>query len=201
MSDEKKKEKLRLIKNKDLTDPVVILDLLKDAILRKPTDKEEVAEALRRTFIKYEQQQRLFLVAAANAELPRIVKLMTFLESCEKELFGKLRLENATNRELIKMYALAQSHLTTSLDAVKKVADMRLEALKAIGGADGLEKMFSTMGEEDDPEGLNTLAGLPMLDAQQRDNVRKLISGLINSVSEDDSVEPIDELDTDTPED
>ena len=174
----------------DITDPVQVLDLLKDAILRKPVDRELAAEALRSVLKNYEQQNRVFLIAAANAELPRIVRIMEFINSCEGEIFGDKRVKDATTKELIRMYALAQSNLLSSLDNVKKVADMRLDAIRAAGGAMGAERLFSVEDEE-----LNALAGLPALDAQGRDRVRKLVTGLVESIEKDDSVEVDDEDD------
>jgi hypothetical protein len=179
-------------KKTNLQDPLEVLELLKDAILRKDVDKSEVADALKQVLKNYEQQNRVFLIAAANAELPRVVRLMSFLHTCEGELFDSERVEDASTKELIRMYALGQSHLLSSLDNLKKVADMRLDALRAAGGAQGAEKLFS--GEKDAE--LNALAGLPTLDAQSRDRVRRLVTGLVDAMEKDDSVS-VDEDDDD----
>lgn len=176
----------------DLTDPLEVLDLLKNAILRKPVDKSQAADALRQVLKSYEAQNRVFLIAAANAELPRIVRIMSFLQSCEEELFRSDRLKDATTKELVRVYALAQANMLSSLDNVKKVADMRLDALKAAGGATGVERIFDMKDEE-----LNAMAGLPSLDAQGRDRVRKLVTGLVDAIEKDDSVEEDEEDDTD----
>lgn len=171
-------------KHTDLSDPLQVLELLKDAITRRPVDKEEVAQALRQVLQNWEQQHRLFLIAGANAELPRIVRLLNFITSAESELFSENRLKNSTTRELTKMYALAQSNLLAGLDNVKKVADMRLDALRAAGGLDEAERLFDIEREDD----LNALAGLPSLDAPSRDKVRKLLTGLVDSINKDNSV-------------
>jgi hypothetical protein len=191
----------KLVKNlpKDLSDPIEVLDLIKDAILRRPTDREEAAKALRQVLKNYESQNRVFLIAAANAELPRILRLLQFLTSCETEMFKVERLEDASNKELIRMYALAQANLMSGLDNIKKVADMRIEALRAAGGGDGVKKLF----ELGDDKEVNALAGLPSLDAPARDRVRKLVSGLVDIIEEDESVSEYveDESSGDDPED
>lgn len=185
----KDKNTLPTLRNKvNLTDPLEVLELLKDAILRRPVDKEETAAALRQILKSYEQQNRVFMIAAANAELPRVVRLMQFLHDAEVELFQDERLADTSTKELIKLYALGQANLLASLDNVKKVADMRLDAMRAAGGAVGVEKLFS-MDKDDE---VNALAGLPALDSQSRDRVRKLISGLVESIEKDDSVEEDD---------
>jgi hypothetical protein len=183
----------------DLTDPLEILNLLKDAILRKPVDQADAAAALRQVLKNYEQQNRVFLIAAANAELPRVVRLMEFLHACEGAMFEDDRLKDASTKELIRMYALAQANLLASLDNVKKVADMRLDALRAAGGSAGAEKLFQMEDKE-----LDAIAGLPTLDAQGRDRVRKLVTGLIEAIEKDDSVAPDeddDESSTDNSDD
>lgn len=181
----------------DLTDPLEVLDLLKDAILKRPVNPEEASQAVRQVLRNYEQQNRLFMIAAANAELPRVVRLLNFLTQCEEILFDKSRLENASTRELSRIYAMAQSNLVIGLDNIKKVADQRLDALRAAGGADGMERMFNMESEEE----LNALAGLPSLDSTSRDKVRKLMSGLADIMDKDNSVvdvEDDDESDLDT---
>ena len=131
------------------SDPIHVLKLLQDAILKKPNlDQEEVLQALHGVLSKYEQHNRVFLIAAAKAELPRVIRLMEFINSCESNLLNADRLERASTKELIKIYALAQSNLLTSVDSIRKVADMRLEALKAAGGADGVAKLFDMKGSE-----------------------------------------------------
>ena len=180
----------------DLSDPLEVLEILKDAILKRPVDRDTAATALKQVLKNYEQQNRVFLIAAANAELPRVVRLMSFIHLCEDMMFSPKRLEAASNKELIRMYALAQAHLLSGLDNVKKVADMRLDALRAAGGAASVEKMF---GASDDKE-LDDIAGLPTLDPQSRDKVRKLVTGLIDSIDKDDAIQDNEE-DDDEPAD
>lgn len=198
MASDDKFKGLHLVRDRaDLSDPLEVLELLRNAILRKSVDKEEVAKALRQVLNKWEQQNRVFLIAAANAELPRIVRLLNFINSAEDELFCPDRVKKSTTRELTKMYALAQTNLMTGLDSVKRVADMRLDALKAAGGADGAERIFDIEKEED----LNALAGLPSLDATSRDRVRKLMTGLIDAIDKDDSVQEDDDAPKDHTDD
>lgn len=194
-SDDPKNRHLTLVKGKDLSNPIEVLEVLRDAILRKSSaDREEAAKALRQVLKDYEQQNRVFLIASANAELPRIVRLLNFLSDCEEVMFTKERLESASTKELMRMYALAQSNLLSGLDNVKKIADMRLDALRAAGGADGVEKIFNI--EKDDE--LNALAGLPALDSVGRDRVRKLVDGLVDSLDNDDSVTEDDDEESPT---
>lgn len=176
-------------KGETLQDPIKLLDLLKNAILRKPVDKDLVSDAIKQATSEYEARNRIFLIAAANAELPRIVRLLSFINQCEEEMYKDERIEDASTRELLKMYALAQSNLMSGLDSVKKVADMRLELLQAAGGADGMKSLFDSDTE------LNALSDLPGLDSKGRDNVRKVIGGLVESISKDTSVTDNDEDD------
>ena len=118
---------------------------------------------------------------------------MNFISNAEEAMFTESRLENASTKELTRMYALAQAHMLSSLDNVKKVADMRLDAMRAAGGAEGVAKMFGTGSDEE----LNALAGIPALDAPGRDKVRKLISGLVDAMDADDSVQLDDSDDSD----
>ena len=195
---EKKKEDLglQIVDTPQLDDPLEVLALLKDAILNKSYDKAAVAEALRQVLGQYEAKNRLFLIAAANAELPRILRLLTFLQECEEELFTPGRIDGASTKDLIKLYALAQSTTMAGLDNVKKVADMRLDIMRAAGGGDGLNSLFGDKENE-----INPLKDLPGLDPQSRDRVRRLVTGLVDSVLDDDSVSENDESSSDDPED
>ena len=175
------------IKSSDgLDDPLKLLDLLKDAILRKPNvDKHAASAALRQVMHNYEAQNRVFLIAAANAELPRIVRLLSFIDTCEKELFSDERYMCASTRDLIRLYALSQSHLIHSLDSVKKVADMRLEIMNATSD-DGIGGLFDSESKE-----LSALSEIS-LDSNSRDRVRKVITGLIESIDKDDRTTVVD---------
>ena len=169
----------------DLTDPLEVLEILKNAIQRRRDQDPEIAKtALKQVLSNYEAQNRIFMIAAANAELPRIIRLLSFLNVAEEELFTGKRLENMESRELLKLYTLAQSNLLSSTDVVKKVADMRLEIAKA--GGEGVGGLFANESTND----LNALAGIPGMDAQQRDRVRKTVSGLLEAINKDDSVTP-----------
>ncbi|MCG8432500.1 MAG: hypothetical protein MJA83_00540 [Gammaproteobacteria bacterium] len=196
--DDDKHRHLSIVREgESLSDPLAILELLKDAILNKPTfDRSKVSEALRKTLEKYETKNRIFLIAAANAELPRIVRLLEFINSCESAMFNPDRIEEASMKELLRLYALTQSNLLSSLDNVKKVADMRLEFLKAGAGEGGIGNLF----EED--KQIGALQDLPGLDPQERDRVRNTVMGLLKSIESDDSLKVSeDEPSEDTTED
>jgi len=181
-------ESLVVKEEPQLDDPIKLLDLLKDAILRKPSvDKHAASQALRQVMHNYEAQNRVFLIAAANAELPRIVRLLSFIDSCEEELFSPERYVSASTRDLTRLYALAQSHLLQGLESVKKVADMRLEVMKASGGADGVGGLFDAESKE-----LNALSDIS-LDANSRDKVRKVVSGLMKAIERDDKLTKVGE--------
>ena len=160
-------------------DPIKVLDTLKDAILSREVDHVRATQALKQVMHKYETKSRVFMIAAAQAELPRIVRLMSFLSTCEEEMFKEERLRSSSTRELTRMYALAQSTLITSIDNVKKVADMRLELMRAGKG----DALFDTDSDE-----FKEMAGLPGLDATKRDRVRRVIGGLMDSIDKDTSV-------------
>lgn len=173
-----------IIEDKPIDDPIELLELVRDAILRKSVDQGKVSKAVNQVLHKYEMQNRVFMIAAANAELPRIVRLLNFLTTCEEEMFDSSRISGSSTKELIRMYALAQSNLVTGLDNVKKVADMRLEMLRA-GSSD--------RGVFEPEEDLDNLSKLPGLDSTSRDRVRKIVSGLVEAIDKDDSVEDYDE--------
>lgn len=179
----KDKPELSLVpQDTNLEDPLEILELLKDAILNRDYDKHNVASALKQTLDKYETKNRIFLIAAANAELPRIVRLLQFINTCEEEMFKTDRIEGASTKDLIRMYALSQSNLMTGLDNVKKVADMRLEFLRAGAGEGGIGSLF------DEDKNMSALADLPGLDARNRDKVRNTVQGLLDSIEKDESL-------------
>jgi len=174
-----------------LSDPIELLRLLQDAILNKAYDKSEVSDALRTVLSKFEAKNRTFLIAAAHAEIPRVLRLMSFLTQCEEAMVDEEMklIENASLKDMTKLYALAQGTLVTSLDNIKRVADMRIDAMKA---GVTMDDLFSSDSEA------NALADLPGLDSGKRERVRKLIEGLAESVADDDSVEEDDSPDDDT---
>lgn len=180
----------------NLDDPLKILEILKDAIIRKPVDPDILSQALKQTLSKYEAQNRLFLIAAANNQLPRIVRLLSFIERTETVLFSEERIKDATTKELTRLYALAQSNLLDGMETVKKVADMRLEMQQG-QSADGLEAIFD-YSESDE---LNALSNLPGLDAPGRDRVRKIVAGLLEGIEKESLPADTADLDEDLEED
>ncbi len=170
-----------------LRDPLKILEVLKEAILRRQVDLPLLSKAVKQVLENYEFQNRMFMVAAANAELPRVLKLLSFIDSCENEVFKPARVERASTKELSRLYALAQSNLMSGLDRIKRVADMRLEMVRATGSGSGdMSDLFKPTQDIDE------LTGMPSLDSQGRDKVRKIIDGVLKTLDEDTSVETDD---------
>jgi hypothetical protein len=170
-----KKDKPGIVEKKKLVidDPLEALRIVENAISRKEVDPEMVVIALRQVLSEYEQQLRVFSIAAARAEIPRVVNLLKFVSELESRTFDPVRLETMTDKDLIRLYTLSQAALTTSLDNIKKVADMRLEMLQA--GAKP-ESMLSTAAEELAPFAL---------DAPKRERIRNIIAILAEEEDDD----------------
>jgi len=173
-----------------IEDPLELLDTIKDAILRRQTDPAKVTQALRQVLSKFEVQNRVFLVASAQSEVDRIVRILKFLSDCEAELFDHEKVKDYSVKQLTRLYALAQSNLLMSMDNVRKVADMRLDMMNK-----GDATNPALLGAES-PE-LEAMASMPGLAPSERDRVRKLMSRLNEAIEKDDSVvEDTDDDDT-----
>lgn len=167
-----------------IDDPLKVLEVLKDAILRRSVDPAQAVTAVHQVLKNFEEQNRLFLIAAANAQMPRILRLMTFINEAEEELFKPARVREASTRDLTRMYALAQTMVLNAVTDIKQVADMRLEVLRATGGSpeDATKKLFGSL------EKSNEMSDVPGLTATSRDRVRKIVSGLMEAIEKDDTV-------------
>ncbi len=164
-----------------ITDPIELIDTLKDAILRRAVDKEKVLQAIKQVLSGYETQNRIFLIGTAQVELSRIVRLMRFVSNVEEELFKEERMDSANTKDLIRAYALAQTNLVSSLDNVKRIVDMRLELQKA-----GMSNPAALLNP--DSEEVQALSQLPGLDARGRDKVRQLVGMISDAINKDTSV-------------
>jgi hypothetical protein len=119
------------------------------------------------------------MVAVANRQLARILRLMRSLDEIENLIANPDVIAKMEPRDLIKAYALQQSNLMSSLDYVKKVADMRIELATAQAA---IANSLTTREVEE----INALSGLPKLSPQQRGNVRRIVEGLVRDIAEDD---------------
>jgi hypothetical protein len=154
-----------------ISDEKKVMEGLVDAITEQHTKPELVEQAVRQTVHKYENKLRVFAIAAANRQLRRIIRLIDTLDVMEEELNDPGRLAGMESKDLIRLYSVTQGNLTTSLDYVKKVLDMRMELAQAMGAMSSKEQ-----------DEIETLSGLPTLNSTQRDKVRRLISGMTEEV-------------------
>lgn len=172
---------LEIVLNEALSNPLQderkVLETIVGAITAKCTDPDLIRQAVRQTVTNYENQLRVFMIALANQQLSRILRLTRSLDEIEERFQNKELLDNMNSKDLVRLYAVQQSNLVHSLDYVKRVADMRIELAAA-------QAAVST-SLLDDKEEVEKLSGLPKLTAQQRNNVRKIIEGLVKDVSEE----------------
>lgn len=149
------------------------LEIIVEAITSKYVDSSLVEQIVKQTVFNYETKLRVFAIAAANRQLNRILRLITILDDLEEELGKPERFRGMDDKELVKLYAVVQSNLSTSLDYVKKVIDFRLE----------LQQAQASMLSPTEKENIDAMSGLPTLDASQRDKVRRLIQGIAEDVT------------------
>ena len=149
------------------------LEIIVEAITSKYVDSSLVEQVVKQTVFNYETKLRVFAIAAANRQLNRILRLITILDDLEEELGKPERFRGMDDKELVKLYAVVQSNLSTSLDYVKKVIDFRLE----------LQQAQASMLSPTEKESIDAMSGLPMLDSHQRDKVRRLIQGIAEDVT------------------
>jgi hypothetical protein len=164
-----------------------VLEILVEAILSKSTDLPLIEKAVKQTVLNYEMQLRVFMVGVANRYLSRCLRLITQLDQIEERLNDPDTLKTMNSKDLIKVYSLAQSNLTASLEYVKKVVDMRLELQQAQAA------VTNTITGRELAE-LEAISGLPKLSTQQRDTVRKIVEGLFRDVKNDIAEEPRKEV-------
>jgi hypothetical protein len=169
--DDVDKEVRRLLA-RPISDEKVVIETLVDAITEKYAKPELVEQAVKQTIHKYENKLRVFSIAAANRQLRRILRLIDTLDVMEEELNDPDRLAGMKDQDLIRLYSVMQGNLSTALDYVKKVVDMRMELAQAT----------SAIMSAKEQEEIDALSGLPTLDSTQRDKVRRLISGMTEDV-------------------
>lgn len=180
--DPKSAEDIERVLSRLLTRPLQdedkVLELIVNAITAKYTDPGVVNQAVKQAISNYENQLRVFMVAVANRQLARMLRLMRSLDQIERQLEDSETIGRMEPRDLIKVYALQQSNLSEGLEYIKKIADMRIELATAQAA------ITNTLTTRDVDE-INTLSGLPKLSAQQRHNVRRLVEGLVRDISDD----------------
>lgn len=165
--------------SRPIQDEDKVLEVIVGAITAKYTDPGLVSQAVKQAIQNYENQLRVFMVAVANRQLARILRLMRSLDEIENLIANPEVIAKMEPRDLIKAYALQQSNLMSSLDYVKKVADMRIELATAQAA---IANSLTTREVEE----INALSGLPKLSPQQRGNVRRIVEGLVRDIAEDD---------------
>jgi len=166
--------------DRPLQDEDKVLEVIVQAITAKYTDPVVVQKAVKQAVGNYENQLRVFLVAVANRQLARILHLIRSLDDIEETLRQPEVISKLEAKDLLKLYALTQSNLVTSLDYVKKIVDMRIELATAQAA------ISSTLTTRESEE-LNALSGLPKLTPQQRGQVRRIVEGIIKDAGDAES--------------
>lgn len=169
---------LKRLLDRPIDDEKKVLEILVGAITSKYTDPSLVRQAVKQAVFNYENQLRVFMVAVANAQLARVVRLINLIDKLEEKFSGEDVIDRMQPRDLIKLYALQQSNLVTSLDYIKKIADMRIELQQAQAA------ITNTLTSREISE-INTLSGLPSLSAQQRSSVRMLVENIMSDIAVD----------------
>lgn len=178
MSKEDTKRVLGKLIKGTVQDEDKVLEVIINAITSKYTDPTLIRQAVNQAITNYENQLRVFMVAVANRQLTRILRLIRTLDSLEEQLESPSVIANMASKDLIRIYALQQSNLTTSLDYVKKVADMRMELATANAA---ITNSLTTSETEE----INALMNLPKLSSFQRNNIRKIVEGLVSDIALD----------------
>jgi len=174
--------------DRPIDDEKKVLEILVNAITSKYTDPDLIKQAVRQAVFNYENQLRTFMVAVANAQLARVIRLIGMIDRIEERLSAPDMLESIDPKSLIKMLALQQSNLSQTLDYVKKIADMRLEMQTAQSA------ITNTLTSKEVSE-IHALTGLPTLNSVQRGNVRKLVEGIMVDIVSDAELEDLCECD------
>lgn len=158
------------------SDPKKLLELVVSAITNRYTDSDLAKQAVSTTISNYENQLRVFLVATAKAKLDRILRLMELIDITEGELLDPSRVRTASTYELLRIYAIAQGSLTTDLDYVKQIVDMRTKLHPEEGKT--VINMFGAPTKEQ----IEVLADVPALDNLARDRVRRILDQFVSKV-------------------
>jgi hypothetical protein len=159
------------------------LKTLRDAFTGR-IDQSLAKEALEEVLKNYELQLRVFLVGVAKGKIDRVIRMMNFLERAEEAMFSDANIANATPNQLIKMVALGQSSLLTSLDYIRKVADMRAE-IERMGAASRLDEALAKATELGSPD------GLPILEPKQRERIRGMLSRIVAKTIDVETTLPV----------
>jgi hypothetical protein len=176
MLDEKQPELLiAKLSNPPISDEKKLLEIVVNAVTSKSVDPILVKQAVTQAVFNYENQLRVFMVAAANAQLARIIRLIQLIDRIEERVEKGDFVNELEPKDLLRLYALHQANLTNSLDYIKKIADMRLEMHQA-------ESAISSAMTNSELEEVKNLSGLPKLTAKQRTSVRRLIENMSASM-------------------
>jgi hypothetical protein len=153
--------------------PDEALRALSDAIGRK-IPYNEAKEALEQVLRNYEEQLRVFMVGVAKGKIDRVLRMLNLLDRVEEELFSERAIKQANVNQLIRIYALGQNSLTTSLDYIRRVADMRAE-IERLGAASKLDEALAKATES----GMGP-DGLPLLSPVERERVRGFFNRMVS---------------------
>lgn len=121
---------LKAVLDRPFDDEKQVLSLLVDAILYKVTDTALIDSVVKQTVDNYENKLRVYMIGVAHSQLRRITRMLAMLERIEEEIDTN-RCNLMKDSELLKCYETTQTALVKSLEYVKKVADMRIEADQA----------------------------------------------------------------------
>jgi hypothetical protein len=157
-----------------------VLQIIADAINDKFEDHPQiVAQAVRQTVHGFDIKMRIFVYAQAKRYASRVLRMIDTLDLIEEELTKPERFGTLDNKELLRYYRDTQMNLNEHLGFVDRAANLRIEPQQA------QDAMSSDLVEDTEVD-----SDIAMLDAQQRDRVRKLIEGIREVIREgDDGIE------------
>jgi hypothetical protein len=160
--------------NRPIADDRKVLEIITDAITAKYVDPSLVEQAVKQSVHQYETQLRVFAISVAKRQLRRVLKLIDILDQYEDELNDPETIRNLEAKDLVRLYGIFQANLNTSMDFIKRVTDQRIELAHA-------QAAILTATEKEEME---TLSGLPTLDSQQRDKIRRILQGVVSEVTD-----------------
>ena len=149
--------------NQPLDDATQVVTIISDAILNKSIDPVLVSKCVRQVISQYENKLKVFTIGIAQLQLKRILNMISILDNMDEQLQKSSKIDLLEDKDFIRLYATMQTSLMQILTYVKETSTMSLDIKD-------LDKQLSGNGKEESKE-----STFKMLNAKQRDNVRKVI--------------------------
>jgi polyhydroxyalkanoate synthesis regulator phasin len=172
-SDEIIRDEIQRILSLPVKDESQVLKIITEAILQRCTDTDLINQVVHQTVSNYETQLRVFMIANAKRSLMRIQKLSEYITDMEDTIMHPGNLSQMETKDVVNMYGKMRAGLKEEHEYIKKVMDMRLEAVQAQAALSGTGEI-----QDDSPSGIGNMTAL------QRDRVRKIIDGLVKDIDE-----------------